>query len=139
MEPSSGDAYKMLLGSLVPFWDEKLNPVNPSRAFSPVGDVYSPPITGIYPLGPDQQTPRSSTMSVQYHTHESSDTRRASGLSLVPSPLHLDTTWAGENFGSSGQNSGNRPASVSRSPSRRSKASNTSRISGFFHRSDGQE
>lgn len=125
MEPSTGDAYKMLLGSLEPNWDEKVNAVNKLRDPSPTATIYATSLSGSvkHSLELGSQTPRASVVSIPTISAES---LRSHQTSYSLARQHTETSPISEAGGSSRQGrslapqSDERGASVSRSPSSRS-------------------
>jgi len=126
MEPSSGDAYKMLLGSLTPKWDEKENPVNKLRDLSPPPSIYatSPTTSVTHSLEMGAQTPRTSTISSpQTFNVDTYRSNRTSTLSLANPYVGAQAFEAGESSRQGrtlAPQTDERATSVSRSPSGRS-------------------
>lgn len=126
MEPSTGDAYKMLLGSLITNWDEKENPVNRPRDISPPPSIYatSPATSVACSLEIGAQPPRTSTISSEQAANMAAyQSNRTSTLSLESPYGSAEASEAGESSRQGrtlAPQTDKRATSVSRSPSGRS-------------------
>jgi len=131
VEPSNGDAYKMLLGSLLePGWDERMNPADNFRDVSPTWGTYassSDSVSHVLDIG--QQTPRVTTLSTRRWLPEEYRSGGRSVISLTPSSSTLVASEAGDSSRASlALKSAERSATVNLSASRRRTKSRLSSI-----------
>ncbi|KAK0634030.1 kinase-like domain-containing protein [Immersiella caudata] len=138
MEPSTGDAYKMLLGSVARGWDERESAGNELRDASPSRSTETGPSTSLTQVASfGEQGPGASAISI-HTTSEGHYSTQGSRLSLAS---HLATPEMRESArssltpssGDSTPSQTNRARSLQRSTSRRTNDSTrTARKSGIF-------